>query len=203
MDEPDSPFLRQGAHSSSVTRHSATHSTLRPETPNAMSGSSIDWTLEFARARNQAAQIDAQPGLRGVSARLWHASEPWVVVVVTGVVTGAIASCLDILSAWLSDLRLGVCKDMWWMSRGLCCAGLDRTCMALFHLRAPRAFSIAVSLMGSLTRTAKETCRAWQTWGEVVANERHIVARALAQYSVYIALAVSPGWSWSTTRNLD
>lgn len=90
-------------------------------------GTSIDWTLEFSRARARAAWIDSQPGLRGVAARLGAAAEPWVVVVVTGIVTGAIASALDILSAWLSDLRLGACKDMWWMSRGLCCAGLDRT----------------------------------------------------------------------------
>lgn len=105
-----------------------------------MSGSSIDWTLEFARARNRAALIDSQPGLRGVVGRLWAATEPWVVVVVTGVVVGTIASCLDILSAWLSDLRLGACKDMWWMSRGLCCAGLDRTFLFLsLPLSAVRA----------------------------------------------------------------
>ncbi|KAG0659416.1 hypothetical protein C6P46_005193 [Rhodotorula mucilaginosa] len=127
-----------------------------------MSGSSIDWTLEFARARTRAALIDSRPGLRGVVGRLWAATEPWVVVVVTGVVVGTIASCLDILSAWLSDLRLGACKDMWWMSRGLCCAGLD----------------------------PNETCRAWQTWGELVASEKHIVVRAIAQYGVYITLAV-------------
>ncbi|GAA5860911.1 hypothetical protein JCM3774_003185 [Rhodotorula dairenensis] len=124
--------------------------------------SSIDWTLEFARARTRAAWIDSQPGLRGVAARLGAAAEPWVVVVVTGILTGAIASALDILSAWLSDLRLGACKDMWWMSRGLCCAGLD----------------------------PNETCRAWRTWGQIVAGEKHIILRALAQYSVYIALAV-------------
>lgn len=46
-----------------------------------------------------------------------------------------------------------------------------------------------------LTRTnlgaANETCRAWQTWGELVASEKHIVVRAIAQYGVYITLAVS------------
>ncbi|BGP56537.1 chloride channel [Rhodotorula sphaerocarpa] len=127
------------------------------------SGHSIDWTLEFARARTRAAQVGSEPGLRGVSARLWLASEPWVVVVVTGLATGTIASCLDILSAWLSDLRLGMCRDMWWMSRGLCCAGLD----------------------------PDETCRAWQSWGELVASEKHIVTRTLAQYGVLLAVTSS------------
>lgn len=172
-----------------------------------MSGSSIDWTLEFARARTRAALIDSQPGLRGVVGRLWAATEPWVVVVVTGVVVGTIASCLDILSAWLSDLRLGACKDMWWMSRGLCCAGLDRTFVPFSSLCAEQATqredflgvhtrdNAAVSertLIRKVFGAANETCRAWQTWGELVASEKHIVVRAIAQYGVYITLAVSP-----------
>ncbi|GAA5982488.1 hypothetical protein JCM11641_006131 [Rhodosporidiobolus odoratus] len=51
---------------------------------------------------------------------------------------------------------------MWWMSRGLCCAGLD----------------------------PDETCRAWLTWGEIVGDEKHVILRALTQYGVYIFLAV-------------
>lgn len=42
-----------------------------------------------------------------------------------------------------------------------------------------------------LLLTADETCRAWQTWGQLVAGEKHIILRALAQYGVYIALAAS------------
>lgn len=63
---------------------------------------------------------------RGVTARLWDSAIPWLVVVATGIGTGGVASCLDILSAWLSDLRMGVCRDTWWMSKGVCCMGLDR-----------------------------------------------------------------------------
>ncbi|GAA5864849.1 hypothetical protein JCM8547_009250 [Rhodosporidiobolus lusitaniae] len=124
--------------------------------------SSIDWTREYARARHRTALLASYQGLYGVQARLWEAAKPWIVVVLTGVLTGVVASCLDILSAWLSDLRLGACRDMWWMSRGLCCAGLD----------------------------PEETCRAWRTWGEIVGDEKHVILRALTQYGVYIFLAV-------------
>ena len=65
------------------------------------------------------------PGLGGVGARLWDVFVPWLVVVATGVGTGTLAACLDILSAWLSDLRSGLCRDTWWMSKATCCAGLD------------------------------------------------------------------------------
>ncbi|BGP01071.1 Anion/proton exchange transporter GEF1 [Rhodotorula toruloides] len=136
---------------------------LPPASATVPGGSSIDWTQEYARERLRKSLILATPGIRGVVVRLWVASKPWVVVVLTGMATGVIASCLDILSAWLSDLRLGACRDMWWMSRGLCCAGLD----------------------------PQETCRAWRTWGEIVGDEKHVVLRALTQYSVYIAFAVA------------
>ncbi|GAA5830043.1 hypothetical protein JCM3766R1_006747 [Sporobolomyces carnicolor] len=126
------------------------------------SGSSIDWTLEYSRERARKAQLASLPGLRGVGSRVWDQAKPWLVVVLTGIATGTIASCLDVLSSWLSDLRLGVCRDMWWMSRNLCCAGLDPS----------------------------ETCRAWKTWGELVGGERHVIARAIAQYGLYMLLAV-------------
>ncbi|GAA5868332.1 hypothetical protein JCM1840_005642 [Sporobolomyces johnsonii] len=130
--------------------------------PPALSGSSIDWTSEYARERSRVQLLNSVPGLRGAGLRIWDQAKPWLVVVLTGMATGVVASCLDILSAWLSDLRLGACRDMWWMSRGLCCAGLDPS----------------------------ETCRAWRTWGEIVGDEKHVVLRALTQYSVYMVLAV-------------
>ena len=65
------------------------------------------------------------PGLAGIGSRLWDVFVPWFVVVATGVGTGILAACLDVLSAWLSDLRSGLCRDTWWMSKSTCCAGLD------------------------------------------------------------------------------
>ncbi|GAA5920641.1 hypothetical protein JCM1841_006972 [Sporobolomyces salmonicolor] len=123
---------------------------------------SIDWTSEYARERSRVQLLNSVQGLRGAGLRIWDQAKPWLVVVLTGMATGVVASCLDILSAWLSDLRLGACRDMWWMSRGLCCAGLDPS----------------------------ETCRAWRTWGEMVGDEKHVILRTLAQYSVYMMLAV-------------
>ncbi|GAA5926868.1 uncharacterized protein JCM15063_000391 [Sporobolomyces koalae] len=137
-------------------------SPVHPQNALPPSGSSIDWTLEYSRERDRIAHLTSLPGLRGVTVRVWDQAKPWLVVVLTGIATGTIASCLDVLSSWLSDLRLGVCRDMWWMSRNLCCAGLDPT----------------------------ETCRAWRTWGEIAGDEQHIVLRALTQYSVYMSLAV-------------
>ncbi|KAM0786435.1 hypothetical protein ACM66B_001899 [Microbotryomycetes sp. NB124-2] len=87
--------------------------------------STIDWSYEDSRERIRLQALAELPGLSGVSARLWDATIPWIVVVATGLGTGLVASTLDVLSAWLSDLRFGVCRDAWWMSQAMCCAGLD------------------------------------------------------------------------------
>jgi hypothetical protein len=103
----------------------------------------------------------------------------------TGIATGTIASCLDVLSSWLSDLRLGVCRDMWWMSRNLCCAGLDRK----FSFVSTTLFRLSLTIFAR--PTAGETCRAWKTWGEIVGEEQHVFTRAVTQYGLYMLLAVS------------
>ncbi|KAK4047397.1 chloride channel [Microbotryomycetes sp. JL201] len=87
--------------------------------------STIDWSYEDSRERRRLQALAELPGLGGVFARLWDATIPWIVVVATGLGTGLVASTLDVLSAWLSDLRFGVCNDAWWMSQAMCCAGLD------------------------------------------------------------------------------
>ncbi|GAA5889468.1 hypothetical protein JCM6882_007039 [Rhodosporidiobolus microsporus] len=140
----------------------AGHSSSSSRAPKPPPLSSIDWTREYARERDRSAVLASVPGVRGVLIRTLDGAKPWLVVVLIGVLTGAVASCLDVLSAWLSDLRLGGCRDMWWMSRGLCCAGLD----------------------------PGETCRAWRTWGEIVGDEKHVIVRAIAQYGVYISFGV-------------
>lgn len=64
-------------------------------------------------------------GLQGSIARVLDATIPWLVVVATGVLTGILAASIDICSIYLSDLREGVCVDAFWMSRSICCMGLD------------------------------------------------------------------------------
>lgn len=100
-----------------------------------------------------------------------------------GIGTGVVASCLDILSAWLTDLRGGVCRDTWWMSKAVCCTGLDRESL---HHRLVRG----VCAYDGGSFAAGEACAAWRPWADFAGDPTHLVARALTQYSLYITLAV-------------
>lgn len=118
--------------------------------------------------------------------RLWDSTLPWLVVAATGIGTGVLAAGLDILSAWLSDLRFGVCRDMWWMSKGVCCTGLDGEWL--------RAGSGEGGLM-LVWLAVGERCNAWKTWADIAAEQSHTIVRALVQYGIYILFAVRPALS--------
>ena len=89
--------------------------------------SSIDWNYEAQKERVRIQSLAELSGVRGAAARTWDSAIPWLVVVATGIATGVLASAMDIVTAWLSDLRFGICRDQWWMSRASCCTGLDGT----------------------------------------------------------------------------
>lgn len=87
--------------------------------------SSIDWSFEYGKERLRIQFLSEVGGVRGLVRRGWDGTIPWLVVVATGIGTGVLAATLDILTAWLTDLRYGACTDTWWMNKSVCCTGLD------------------------------------------------------------------------------
>jgi chloride channel 3/4/5 len=52
----------------------------------------------------------------------------WTTVLTSAVLIGFAASCIDIATAWTTDLRTGFCSTDWYLSRSICCTALDDTC---------------------------------------------------------------------------
>lgn len=51
--------------------------------------------------------------------------ESWVVVTLVGLGIGFSAAIISILTAWLSDMKLGYCSTGWWLSQKFCCAEIS------------------------------------------------------------------------------
>ncbi|KAI0728276.1 Cl-channel protein [Fomitopsis betulina] len=49
------------------------------------------------------------------------AAQSWFVVSLVGVFIGVNAALISIITAWLSDLKMGYCYDGWWLNRQFCC----------------------------------------------------------------------------------
>ncbi|GAA98233.1 uncharacterized protein L969DRAFT_93159 [Mixia osmundae IAM 14324] len=123
--------------------------------------STIDWAHEYDKERARKADIQAIPGPRG-RLLLWQdIVTPWIVIFATGTSVGLLAAALDILSAWLAQLKLGVCGDDVWLDQVACCAGLE----------------------------PGEICYSWKTWSNLF-GLRSSVGQSLMAYTIYVTLAV-------------
>jgi len=91
----------------------------------------IDWIFEYAKERQRLRLLmSSAAGAVGQLKRLMDASQIWVILVLTGIMTGAIAACIDVISDWLGDVKQGVCKagvggGKFYLNKTFCCWGLD------------------------------------------------------------------------------
>ncbi|CAE6369095.1 unnamed protein product [Rhizoctonia solani] len=125
-------------------------------------GATIDWTEEETVERIHKNTLRSQPGLRGVILPLLDQARIWVVLIVTGILVGFIGAWLDVLVAWLGDIRTGRCSYGFFYNENSCCSGLD----------------------------AGEECNEWNTWGEYF-GIRSIAGTALIQSIIYVVLAMA------------
>lgn len=106
----------------------------------------IDWIFEYTKERQRLRYLySSASGVLGSVQRLVDASQIWVVLVLTGMLVGAIAAGIDVTTEWLSDLKLGYCSSgpeggHFYLNKGFCCYGYDQ---------------------GS-------KCDGWKSWGEAV-----------------------------------
>jgi chloride channel 3/4/5 len=91
----------------------------------------IDWIFEYTKERQrQRVLASGATGLVGYVRQLLDASQVWVVLVLTGLATGAVAAGIDIVSDWLGDLKAGYCSPgpdggAFYLNKGFCCFGYD------------------------------------------------------------------------------
>ncbi|KDN49631.1 hypothetical protein RSAG8_01696, partial [Rhizoctonia solani AG-8 WAC10335] len=125
-------------------------------------GATIDWTEEEAVERIHTHTLRSQPGLRGIFLPLMDQARLWVVLIATGISVGFIGAWLDVLVAWLSDIRTGRCSYGFFYNENSCCSGLD----------------------------AGEECNEWNTWSEYY-GIRSIAVTSLLQSLIYVVLAMA------------
>lgn len=98
----------------------------------------IDWVQDAAREqtrrrtrRKDAASFFQQDGVMGWRRRLWEsydAAQAWVVVTLVAIIIGLNAAALNIITEYLSDLKLGYCTSAWYLNEDFCCYGAENGC---------------------------------------------------------------------------
>ncbi|EON97557.1 putative voltage gated chloride channel protein [Phaeoacremonium minimum UCRPA7] len=97
----------------------------------------IDWVQDAARENlRRKARRKRNAGLRdngqvGWRYRVWEAYEAaqgWIVVTIIGAAIGLNAAFLNIITEWLSDIKLGYCTTAFYLNESFCCWGEDNGC---------------------------------------------------------------------------
>ncbi|KAL3419752.1 chloride channel protein [Phlyctema vagabunda] len=98
----------------------------------------IDWVQDAAKEqlrrkirRKETAGFFERGGRAGWRYKLWEAYEAaqgWIVVSLIGAAIGVNAACLNIITEWLSDIKLGHCKTAFYLNENFCCWGEDNGC---------------------------------------------------------------------------
>ena len=96
--------------------------------------SPLDWVQDAAReqtrraARRRRTVGAYERGEPGWRYRLWEAYEAaqaWIVVTIVGVAIGLNAAVLNIVTEWLSDIKMGYCTTGFYLNEAFCCWGED------------------------------------------------------------------------------
>lgn len=94
----------------------------------------IDWVQDAAReqARRKVKARRAaglfEHGQTTWRHRVWEsydAAQGWIVVTIIGAAIGLNAAFLNIVTEWLSDIKMGHCKTAFYLNENFCCWGED------------------------------------------------------------------------------
>jgi chloride channel 3/4/5 len=98
----------------------------------------IDWVQDAAREqlrrrarRKENAGFFERDGFLGWRRKLWEsydAGQAWLVVTLVGIVIGVNAAALNIVTEWLSDIKLGYCTTAFYLNEQFCCWGAENGC---------------------------------------------------------------------------
>ena len=98
----------------------------------------IDWVQDAAREnqrrkarRAERAGFFEREGRLGWRRKIWEAydaGQGWIVVTLIGIAIGLNAAFLNIVTEWLSDVKLGYCTTAFYLNQSFCCWGSESGC---------------------------------------------------------------------------
>ncbi|RFU29994.1 hypothetical protein B7463_g6370, partial [Scytalidium lignicola] len=91
----------------------------------------IDWIFEYTKERQRLRSLSlGARGLLGYARQFADASQVWVILILTGILTGTLAASIDVASDWLADLKTGYCSagldgGHFYLNKYFCCFGYN------------------------------------------------------------------------------
>jgi chloride channel 3/4/5 len=134
----------------------------------------VDWAYYAERDRDRRRKLECRieklPLYQQLLIQAWDGAQAWIVLLLVGFLTGAIAAVVGIGTDWFTDLRFGMCRGRgFWITRNICCKDMSKS----------------------------EACLNWVPWSDLWQHE-DLIDRAWTGYIAYVAisamLAVFASW---------
>ncbi|CAG8243364.1 unnamed protein product [Penicillium salamii] len=120
----------------------------------------IDWVQDavYEQSRRRAKRRSGvrfwdQEGIFGWRRKVYEsydAGQSWLVVTLVGLAIGLNSAVLNIITEWLSDIKLGHCTTAFYLNENFCCWGAEDGCPEWKHWTSFWLFNYIVYLFGAL-----------------------------------------------------
>ncbi|KAL4656877.1 H(+)/Cl(-) exchange transporter 4-like [Arapaima gigas] len=129
----------------------------------------IDWLREKSRDTDRHRKIASKrkESFWELIKSLLDAWSGWLVMLLIGLLSGALAGVIDLAVDWMTDLKEGVCLSMPWYSHEQCCWTSNET-----------------------TFEDRDKCPEWQTWAELMTGHAEGAGAYLLNYFLYVLWAL-------------
>ncbi|TNN60035.1 H(+)/Cl(-) exchange transporter 5 [Liparis tanakae] len=129
----------------------------------------IDWVREKSKDRDRHREITNKSKLS--TAALLHsisdAFSGWLLMLLVGLMSGALAGGIDIAAHWLTDMKEGLCLAGFWFNHEHCCWTSNET-----------------------TFKERDRCPQWQSWAELITGTSEGAFAYIVNYLMYILWAL-------------
>ncbi|XP_069749283.1 H(+)/Cl(-) exchange transporter 5 isoform X1 [Narcine bancroftii] len=130
----------------------------------------IDWVREKSRDRDRHREIasKSKESLCALVKGLSDAFSGWLVMLLVGLMAGAIAGLIDMASHWMTDLKEGICLVGFWYNHEHCCWTSEE-----------------------VTFEQRDKCPEWKSWSELFLDQSDGAGAYILNYFLYVSWALA------------
>lgn len=129
----------------------------------------IDWVREKSRDRDRHREITNKSKHSTVALllRVSDAFSGWLLMLLIGLMSGALAGGIDITAHWMTDLKEGMCLNGFWFNHEDCCWTSNET-----------------------TFQERDKCPQWRSWAELMVGVNEGASAYVVNYLMYMCWAL-------------
>ncbi|XP_051533373.1 H(+)/Cl(-) exchange transporter 5 isoform X2 [Myxocyprinus asiaticus] len=129
----------------------------------------IDWVREKSKDRDRHREIatKSKESTWALMKSISDAFSGWLLMLLVGLMSGALAGGIDISAHWMTDLKEGVCLRGFWFNHEHCCWNSNET-----------------------TFKERDKCPNWKSWAEIIVGTNDGPFAYIMNYLMYVSWAL-------------